>query len=428
MLSDDYHDYRKKTKGISIRVLSLASYPPFLTCPPMSGGAMHIIKPLTYLGDKGNYQISVLFPAASPTHTKQVCAYFEGRRGFQDVIGVVCKKDLINTDRRDQVPDGALHLYGSPCYLEALKRVLGKETYDIVVLETSYMAWTIPLIRRMQPNARIVLDLQNAEHIIMWRMAQSGGLTEKDRKRYLLEYRKTFSWEKQFWPAVDFCMAVSPLEAQLFNRYAPGVPVRTVVAGGGVNTKDIPRQGGPQEISTIDIAFVGTMWYPNIHGLLWFINKVFPVVKAQFSQTKLHIIGSGKPSGMLLNAVSGRREIIFWGQQRDERDILAGSGVFVVPLFIGAGTRIKIMNAWSLGLPVISTSIGAEGLHCKHGTDIIIADGHEEFAMWIINLLTKPVLRKRLAYNGKKTVKKFYSESVAAEKVTGFFEVVMKDL
>lgn len=419
--------YRLKTNGVSVRVLSLASYSPFLTCPPVSGGALHTVKPLTVLGNAGDYQISILFPAASPAHIKQVREYFEGRRGFRNVSGVVCEKNRINDRIRDRVPDGSFYLYGSPCYLEALKRILGEEKYDIVILETSYMAWIIPIIRKIQPGAKVVLDLQNAEHTIMWRMAQNGGLTEKDRKRYLLEYRKTFEWEKQFWPAVDFCIAVSSVEARLFSRYAPGVPVMTVVAGGGVDTEDIPHHCKPRGISAFDIAFVGTMWYPNIHGILWFIDRVFPAVRAWFAETKLHIVGSGKPSSRLLKAVEGRREIIFWGQQSDDRSILAGAGVFVVPLFIGAGTRVKIMTAWSLGLPVVSTSIGAEGLRYKHGTDILIADCPEEFAMWVVKLLTRPGLRERLANNGKKTVKEFYSESVAAEKVIAFYELVMKD-
>lgn len=417
----------KKRKARPVRVLSLAPCPPFLICPPISGGAMHIIRPLIFLGSTGNYQISILFPAASPDHVNQVGSYLEGRPGFGRIKGVVCRgKPEDPGEIRNWVPDGALYLYGSSLYREALEGMLRESPFDIVVIETSYMAWTVPLIRKLQPGARIVLDLQNVEHLVLRRMVENGNLAGRAREKYLSEYRKTLVWEKSFWPRVDFCMAVSRREAELFSLYAPNVPVEVVVAGGGFSMIQAPDRREYSGVSPHDLAFVGTMWYPNVHGLMWFMEKVFPLVGKPFPRSRLHIVGSGTPPGRLLEAVRSRQSVVFWGQRRDDKSILAGAGVFIVPLFIGAGVRVKIMNAWSMELPVVSTSIGAEGLACKNGIDILIADTSEEFAGCVVSLLSDPLLREALARNGRRLAEEMYSEKAAAEKLVRFFETVAK--
>lgn len=406
-------------------VLCLAPYPPFLDCPPLYGGALHVIKNLTALGNTGRYRISLFLPAASPDHVRRVAGYLKGRRGFQKVWGVVCDGDLSGgPGDAGAVPDGAMPLYRSRAYREVLTRVLKENPFDIVVLETSYMLWPVSLIRELQPEAKIVLDLQNAEHLLWRRMAENGGLVGDSGERCLKEYRKTLEWEKRYWPRVDYCMSVSPLESRIFSAYAPNIPVGVVVAGGGVSVGG-PLPGHVPAVSPGDLSFVGGMWYPNVHGLFWFVEKVFPLVEKPFPRARLHIVGAGKPPGSLLKMLKARgKSVVFWGQQEDERIILAGAGVFVVPLFIGAGARIKIMTAWSLGIPVVSTSIGAEGLYCNPGRDILIADTPDGFTSCVTAVLADYRLREKLVRNGKDTVCRMYSEAVAAEKVIRFFNRV----
>jgi len=88
---------------------------------------------------------------------------------------------------------------------------------------------------------------------------------------------------------------------------------------------------------------------------------------------------------------------------------------------------VKILTAWSLEIPVVSTSIGAEGLACRHGIDILIADTPEEFAGCVVRLLSDPLLREALARNGRRLAEELYSEEVAAEKLVGFFQSVVKE-
>lgn len=407
-------------------VLSLAPYPPFLICPPVSGGAMHIVKNLAGLGETGKYSITLLFPALSQGHISQVTGYLKNRPGFHRVKGVVIDKEWNGAvEDRDRVPDGAIRLYGSRIYREALISLLNEKSFDIVVVETSYMAWTVPLVREIQPRARVVLDLQNAEHLIHRRVVENSGLGDKEREKYLFEYHKTIDWEKKFWPQFDYCMAVSPLEAGIFSRHAPGVPVGIIVAGGGVDTVSRPVREVPG-VGPEDISFVGTMWYPNVHGFLWFIERVLPLVKKVFPRSRLHIIGSGRLPGRAAEIISRHESVVFWGQQEDERSIIAAAGAFVVPLFIGAGVRIKIMTAWALGAPVVSTPIGAEGLMCTHGSDILIAENPEKMASYIIRVLSDARLRRTLAQNGRNLVCRLYSEAAAKAGILKAFQSVME--
>ncbi|MFZ5644967.1 MAG: glycosyltransferase [Bacillota bacterium] len=388
---------------------------------------MHIINPLIALGKTGSYSISILFPAPSAGHAGQVKAYLKQYPGFTNIAGVIYRGETPNpTGVREHIPDGAAYLLGSSGYREALKQMLGENDFDIVVVETSFMLWTLALIRDMQPNAKVVLDLQNAEHLLLRRMAEQGGLSAENRVKYLQEYKKTLDWEKKHWPLVDACMAVSPLEAEIYKKYAPGVPVEVVVAGGGVEAKRASGNNN-QLVTPFDIAFVGTMWYPNVHGLTWFLREVFPGVRNHFPQSRLHIVGSGKPPQSLVGAVRNNQSVVFWGQLEDERSVIGGAGVFVVPLFIGAGSRIKIMTAWSLGLPVVSTAIGAEGLSFKKGLDILIADTPSDFSGCVMGLLADSSLRRMLSLNGKRQFEALYSREVASQKVIRFFNSMVSN-
>ncbi|HBV97872.1 MAG: hypothetical protein JL50_07715 [Peptococcaceae bacterium BICA1-7] len=410
----------KNEKG----VLSLIPYASYFSCPPVTGGARHILKTLTALANSGKYLVSLLVPVTSPEKARQVTAYLKGAPGFRKVWGVECERECRGGSwERDTVPGGAVYLYCSSLYREALSRVLRENAFHIVLVETSDMLWTVPLIRKIQPWAKIVLNLQNADSLLMRRMVENGGLTGRVREKYLMEYHKAIAWEKRFWPAVDYCLAVSSQEALMFRSLAPGVPVEVVVAGGGVEEVASPAGFRPG-IAPLDISFVGTMWYPNIHGILWFVESVFPEVVRNFPKTRLHVLGSGRPPANFIERLGESGSVVFWGRQEDERSILASTSVFIVPLFIGAGARIKIMTAWSLGIPVVSTTIGAEGLDCEGGRDILIADTTEGFACCVMSLLKDPRLRKKLAAGGRAIVKKLYSETAAAERVTVFFDMV----
>jgi len=157
-------------------------------------------------------------------------------------------------------------------------------------------------------------------------------------------------------------------------------------------------------------------WSANLHGLLWFIDEVMPLLKQTHPHARLLIAGFGTPDSKFMQHIRGRKDIVFLGEQKDERPLLSQSQVFVVPLWIGAGARVKILTAWAAGIPVVSTTVGAEGLACTDGENILVADQPSEFAEKVARLMEDEDLARRLSRNGRALVEQRYSLDYAARE------------
>jgi glycosyltransferase involved in cell wall biosynthesis len=136
--------------------------------------------------------------------------------------------------------------------------------------------------------------------------------------------------------------------------------------------------------------------------VLWFAKEVFPQVRAQVPDALLTIIGKSPPAGLDGEGVE------VTGYASDLTPYLAETGAFVVPLHAGGGMRVKILDAWSWGLPVVSTTIGAEGIATRHWENILIADDAYTFGQAVVRLLRDPELARRLGCNGRQTIEEAY--------------------
>lgn len=167
------------------------------------------------------------------------------------------------------------------------------------------------------------------------------------------------------------------------------------------------------ERSSLNIIHLGTMfWPPNIEGVLWFANEVLPIIITAVPNVNFIVAGKNPPNevkalGTANSSISNHVEIT--GFVADPNPLLASSQVFVVPLLAGGGMRVKILDAWQWGLPIVSTSIGAEGIFLRAEENILIADEPHAFADAVIRLLTEPELARRLRTNGRSWVEKHYN-------------------
>ena len=156
-----------------------------------------------------------------------------------------------------------------------------------------------------------------------------------------------------------------------------------------------------------DLVFVGALdWRPNIDGLKWFASHVFPLVRARRPDCSLTIVG--RSPGSEVRRLAGKN-IAVTGTVADVRPYLWQSAVSIVPLRIGGGTRLKIYEAMAARVPVVSTSIGAEGLDVRGGENIAIADSPYEFAQACLDLLANGAERRRIAINAWEMVAACYS-------------------
>ncbi len=156
------------------------------------------------------------------------------------------------------------------------------------------------------------------------------------------------------------------------------------------------------------ITHLGTMfWPPNVEGVLWFAREVMPRVLAQAPEAELVIIGKNPPREVQALA-RGSPSVRVTGYVSDPTPLLAQTAAFIVPLRAAGGMRVKILDAWCWGLPVVSTTIGAEGIDVTDGYDILIADDAEAFAAAVARLLLDGELAQRLRTNGRRTVEERY--------------------
>lgn len=156
------------------------------------------------------------------------------------------------------------------------------------------------------------------------------------------------------------------------------------------------------------VTFLGGMhWPPNAQGISWFAERIWPKVACAVPKAVLTLIGKGAPR-KLLRADSGNR-IQISGYVPDLHSFLSETAAFIVPLQSGAGMRVKILDAWCWGLPIISTSLGADGIRALHNDNMLITDDEESFAECLIRVLQDPNLARRLSDNGRSTVESFYN-------------------
>ena len=151
-------------------------------------------------------------------------------------------------------------------------------------------------------------------------------------------------------------------------------------------------------------------WPPNVEGVLWFARQVWPKITAQLPQATFTIAGKNPPAEIraLTKGQAGSSAIKVTGYVPDPQPYLQQAGVFIIPLLSGGGMRVKIVDAWRWGLPIVSTSIGAEGIRCKPGENILIADDPDAFSKAVIQVLAEPDLAERLKANGRSWVEDHY--------------------
>jgi glycosyltransferase involved in cell wall biosynthesis len=222
--------------------------------------------------------------------------------------------------------------------------------------------------------------------------------------RYGLTWWKARRFTVHLLHQFDGCTVVSQQERANVLSIAPNCqPV--VVVPNGVDLSQYKGHFGAPEPGTL--VFPGALTYgANFDAMAFFLHKVFPMVKARRPEVILRI--TGKTNGVPVDRLPLNESVILTGYLDDVRPTVAQSWACLVPLRVGGGTRLKLLEAMALGTPVVSTSKGAEGLELTPGKDILIADEPTAFADAVLRLLDDPTLRAKLAANGQRLVREQY--------------------
>lgn len=293
-----------------------------------------------------------------------------------------------------------------PAMTDKIDQLVRSGSFDVVHADQLWMAQYALATQQtgVSKPLRSILDQHNAVHLIPHRLAEAES---NPVKRFILnrEARLLANYEpdvcNQFdhvvWVTSEDRQAVAelPRASGLEQSYSTIIPI----CADPVQTEPISRSPNGHRVTFLG----GLHWPPNAQGILWFAEHVFPQVRAKMPRALLTIIGKDPPAG--LSGVG----VEVTGYVTDLEPYLSETAVFVVPLHAGGGMRVKILDAWSWGLPIVSTTIGAEGIDVRHGEDILIADSSATFAQAIIRIMADPNLAQRLIDTGRQTVIEKYN-------------------
>ncbi|HLX12870.1 MAG TPA: glycosyltransferase, partial [Bacteroidota bacterium] len=286
------------------------------------------------------------------------------------------------------------------CSSDEMRRVLDDvlrmQEFDFVLAEFSMMGWY-----DLNTKAIKLLDAHNIEHDTYLRLSEHARGWIR-RAHYLTEYKKLLSQEIKSWRKQDAILVTSERDADVLQRLVPEA-IEYVVPN-GVDTSYFYPSDATEEPYTL--VFTGLMKYvPNYDGMLYFLDEIFPLILREIPSAKLYIVGGFPPKELERRASPN---VIITGYVEDVRPYIWRAKAYIVPLRMGGGTRLKVLEAMAMKKIVIGTSIGCEGIDVTSGDSALIADDPKQFAATVVEVLRNPARVETIAANGFEIAKRKY--------------------
>lgn len=269
---------------------------------------------------------------------------------------------------------------------------LSEESFDLVQVEHSELAhWVDDLFN----NTPKLLVLHNVNNVI-WKRFFDVAPWGKEKLWNFTQWLNMRKYEKSLAKKFDTYITMSDNDKKLLHKLLPDAKIEVIPNGVDVDYFS-PHCEPREENSTVYTGYMG--WEPSIDAVVTFCHEIFPALKRAKPGLKFYIVGKN-PSHDVAE-LARDNDVIVTGFVDDVRPYLQRAKIVVVPLRVGGGTRLKILEAMAMGKVVVSTSIGAEGLAVKDGEDILIADNPKSFIDKCNFALTSPSLRKTIANNAR---------------------------
>lgn len=289
------------------------------------------------------------------------------------------------------------------CHIPALRheveRLMAAGSADLCVADFLVAMPNVPLGRRVP----VVLFAHNVEHTIWQRLTQ---VESRPWRRAVLEveWRKIRRYERRACARASLTIAVSDIDRARLATNAPGARVHAIPTG--VDASFFAPNGRPTR--PLALVFSGSMdWYPNEDAILNFVGAILPCIRREVPKASLTVVGRNPSRRLRAAAVAAGVRIT--GTVEDVRPYVAEAAVYVLPLRVGGGTRLKLFEALAMEKAVVSTTVGAEGLPLVPGEHFIQADEPADFASAVVALLRDPARRRALGSAGRRLVEERYS-------------------
>jgi glycosyltransferase involved in cell wall biosynthesis len=394
---------------------------PFLPSPPRFGGQRRLDGLMRALSKR--HEVSVLaFNREDPFAEMSL----EASRTYCKEVVVFPEPDLEGTREKRLFQARSLASLHSFEYLnfarrrefqERLDQMLSRGAYDVVQFEFAQMA--VYRFARTPGKARaFVLDEHNVEYDVLRRTAE--GSTSPVRRIYnALNWRKLAREERKAWGRFDGVVFTSDRDEALVK--AESSELRTAVIPNGADVEAFRPLRGREEPDTL-LFFGAISYFPNQDGVVSFIDDILPKIRAKRPNVKLHVLGPGARDEVLARQGNG---VEILGMVDDVGPYIDRAAAVVVPLRIGGGTRLKIMEALAKGKALISTRLGAEGIDVVDDEHVLLADEPADFAAAVDRVLGDRMLATRLGDAGRRLIEERYGWQGIAGNLERFYQTLL---
>jgi glycosyltransferase involved in cell wall biosynthesis len=392
-----------------LKILFIATRIP---SPLTDGGQICLFNTIKYLALRG--------------HRITLLTYGSDRFSDLKPLHEVCDLRLVNKSTKDSLLGGFLNLFSDVPYkiskyisedlCTELIRTLQSDRFDIVHVEQLHVAQYGQLCRQLS-NLPIVLREENVESVIVERFVKNHDIPII--RAYLRnQLDRTRKYEARMAENFDLCCMITDVDRKKLEQLNGNA--KTCVVTAGVDSSCFQEQLVVKR-KPRSICFFGSLyWIPNRDGVLWFLKDIFPRILRRYPDVIFYIIGKDAPS--YIKSYQGEN-VVIRGFIPDLQQELAQYEVTIVPIRIGGGIRIKILESFAMRIPIVTTSIGCEGIEGRHMEHLLIGNTPEEFADHVVKLLSDANLRHNIAQNAYVLADKKYRW----EQIAGEFEKIYEE-
>ncbi|HXU27266.1 MAG TPA: glycosyltransferase family 4 protein [Bacteroidia bacterium] len=292
--------------------------------------------------------------------------------------------------------------------------LLKEKDFDIIQLESIFLGNYIPIIRKYS-KAKITVRTHNTEHLIWERMiANEGNLVKKNY--LLLQTKRLKKFEKNILQSVDAIVTITEIDKQYFKQWGITTPFHVSPTGIQLPQYQVNHTA---ELPNSVFHFGSMDWMPNEEAVLWFINNVWGKVLEKIPQAKFYVIGRGMGDKIL---TLNKPNVVVIGKIQNAEKVYHHYSAMVVPLLSGSGMRIKMIEGMAYGKPIVSTTIGAEGIAVTSGKNCLLADNADDFANAVIEILNNNEKRKLLQDEARTFIEQHFENNYLVKQLVDFYK------